>query len=752
MGYEPVTKTIFDTKDAPVYVVHATSVVRIQIVQVLKGLGFSDVTGAADVAEAVKMLSDAVSINKPPKWILTQLFPTGEANALQLGMLISRTPELSGVNWSLIPAQDELFAVQFGLENGMLSFHPAENLSQNEGIQSDLQRLMDVATTMDFESEIITLNYTYKFLKANRHHPQLLKMSRTMVELKPKNAEVLYCYADGLTLNGKVEEAKKVAKQAVWADQTMLPRVQQLVTEDGKPLLSPEEVKLLDSKKSSVLEAFGVSNCVIVDSDTSSRQHVKNAMTQLGLSQFHEFEDGEAAWNHIKANKTNTLLVTEWKLRKLSGMALVQRMAQAGIQEIPVLVCSAQLGAQDKGLLEELGTAVVIPKPLTLDHLVEGIRSAVREENMPSAYKGAIRKVRGLMRQGQVKQAKKLWTTSLTTMLIPTVYQKATEAEIKLAEAKLEDAYAACHQALTLGARGAYFYNLMGKVLSALGDYDRASKWLEKANAEVPLNVERLAEMAAVEMNRGDLEKASEIMDKASAVDTGNEKVMEAKAMLAIEKGDQDAASDVLKQLNDMMNVVAHLNNRAVTMAWKGDPNKGVELYRQALQAAPTSGTAGQKSFSPSVTYNLAMALARKGDLKGAKAVMDGIDLANLSKGDPRLAEKVKALNLKITDALNGKGTLNLEIPKTNELSRKRILQLNKVAEMAQAKAAMVVKELKLSDTIDYRAVKMAEKPLYFKPKKAAAPEANQPKPAAAAKASPAPTEVASNKTPPKAG
>ena len=188
--------------------------------------------------------------------------------------------------------------------------------------------------------------------------------------------------------------------------------------------------------------------------------------------------------------------------------------------------------------------------------------------------------------------------------------------------------------------------------------------------------------------------------------------------MLAIEKGDKNGAAEVLKQLNDMMNVVAHLNNRAVTMAWKGTPEKGVELYRQALDAAPQSATEGQKSFAPSVSYNLAMALARKGDHKGSMKELEKIDVAALAKGDPRLAEKIKMLKHKLAEVVAGRGTLNLEIPKTTELSRKRILHLNKVAEMAQAKAAMIVKELKLSDTIDYRAMKLAEKALYFKIRK----------------------------------
>jgi hypothetical protein len=63
------------------------------------------------------------------------------------------------------------------------------------------------------------------------------------------------------------------------------------------------------------------------------------------------------------------------------------------------------------------------------------------------------------------------------------------------------------------------------------------------------------------------------------------------------------------------------------------------------------------------------MALARKGDHKGSMKELEKIDIAALAKGDPRLAEKIKMLKHKLAEVVAGRGTLNLEIPKTTELS-----------------------------------------------------------------------------------
>lgn len=711
-------RKIFETKESAVIVVHPTSAIRGQITTILKELGFHNLSGATDISEVVQMLSEGVKTSSLPGWIITPLFAASDANALQLGQLFQQKPELESIAYSLLTTNEESYVLPFALERGLLTWSPAEHFNQGDSIRKEIQSILTTVARLDYEADIVSLFYTGLLLRASNSPEALLKLTTAMLELKPGNAEILFSYANALALSNKTDEAKRTATQAVWSDKSLILRLGDLKDSGKNPIFSADEIKTLESSSSSVLNAFGLSNCVIIDPDSSSRNHVRKALESLGIQNVQEFEDGQSAWDFIKDNHANTIVISEWKLPKLSGMALMQRMHQAAIHDVPFIISSAQLGPQDRGLLEELGTAVLLEKPLSLDSLENNIKIAVKEEHLPSSFMGVIRKVRGLMRQNKFKPAKKLWAEASTKMLIPMVYRKITAAELLYGEAKLEEAYADAQAAATLGAKGAYFFNLLGKITFSLGDFDGAAAWFDRANKEVSINIDRLADMAVVELHRGDVEKADEITAKAAKVDAGSTKVAETQAMVAIEKGNAKEAAEIMAQLGDMMNIVAHLNNRAVAMAWKGDHDKGISLYEEALAAAPKRTEDEKQPFSPSVTYNLALALARKGDLNGAQKALSGIDPDALATFDSRLSAKISRFKTRVKEAVDTGVALEIETPKTSDTSKKKILNLAKIADMAASKVGSLLKELKISDTIDYRAIKMAEKPLYFKPKK----------------------------------
>lgn len=712
-------KKLFEAKDASIIVAHPTNSIRGQITSTLKAIGFKSVNGASEIADIVRILGEEPRPQARPVWILTTLYPEDKANALQLGRLLRETPEIDQTFWSLITGQEDSYVLPLAIEQGLLSWHPADQFAAGDGIKNEITSLIDTTTRLDYNPDLVALHYARLHLRITQAYDRLLKLTGAMVELKPDNGEFLFSYADALALNKQPDAAKRYATKALWMDKSLMQRIAEMKDKDQGNLFNRDEIATLEQSGTSVLGAFGISRCVIVDPDNAARNHLRTALEQLGIKDVTEFEDGESAWEHIRDHHGNSILITEWKLPKLSGMALLQRMHQKGIHDMPVIISSAQLGPQDRGLLEELGSGVLLQKPLSLEALDTHIRVAVKEENLPSSFKGIIRKVRTLLRQNNVPAAKKLWSASTKDMLVPGSHRKITDAEILLAEARLEEAYLEAQAAAKLGANGAYFFNLLGKITFALGDFDSSADWFDKANKEVAINIQRLADLATVELHRGDTERASEIASDAEKIDAKNPRVVEAKAMVAIEKGDVDEAAAMMAQLNDLMDIVAHLNNRAVALAWKGDHDRGIGLYREALSAAPKGQTSNQKSFAPFVTYNMALALARKGDLSAAEKTIATLDPLSISSVDGRLSIKVGGFQKRVRDAIQKGGKMEIDTPRTSDISKKRILKIMKSAEVGDAKATSLLKELKVLGNIDYRALKMVEKPLRFNTRKA---------------------------------
>lgn len=699
-------------KDVDIYLCHQSAAIRLQISTTLRESGFKQVTGVGEVADIIALLGDGSTVGGKASWVITTLQADGKANALQLGKLLQKEEVLRNFTWSLLVTNEEFYTLPLAIENSLLSWHLAENFSQGTSIKSELDRLQDIAERTDFKFEMMALCYAREFLKQTGNYENMLKLTTAQVELQPENTFFLSHLADALALNNQAEEAKKLCWQILWLDKSRQTFINGIVDREGQSLFSNTETEALSRNEPQTLDLFGIKRCIIVEPDETVRSHLRKAFETLGVSDFLEFDNGLAAWESIQTNHANTIVVTEWKLPKLSGMALLQRIHQAGLHDMPVIVSSALLGPEDRGLLEELGNAELLPKPLTMESLEQCIRSAIREETMPSSFKGIVRKVRTMLKKNDIEQALGIWDSAAKNTVIPELWRHLIASEILLAQGQIEDSYAEAMTAAKLGAKGAYFYNHLGKIAFAIGDFDSSSDHFQKANAEVSINVERLTELTAVELHRGDIEKAETASAEASAVDATNPKSIEAKAMVALEKGDGKGASSAMSQLDDLMNIVAHLNNRAVAMAWKGEHEKGIALYREALVAAPRNKTSGQKFFTPFVLYNLALALARSGDLSGAEKTASSLDPLELSGLDARLSLKVSAFLQRARAAIKSGKNLEIDTPKTSDLTKKRIQKAQAKAEKLADSAERIIKDLKIFGAIDYRALKLVEKNL----------------------------------------
>lgn len=86
--------------------------------------------------------------------------------------------------------------------------------------------------------------------------------------------------------------------------------------------------------------------------------------------------DGELGWDYVEAYDYN-LVILDWMLPKLDGIALCQRIRQRGLQ-MPVLLLTAKDTGGDKVMGLDAGADDYVVKPFDLQEMMARIRALLR--------------------------------------------------------------------------------------------------------------------------------------------------------------------------------------------------------------------------------------------------------------------------------------------------------------------------------------------------------------------------------------
>ena len=87
------------------------------------------------------------------------------------------------------------------------------------------------------------------------------------------------------------------------------------------------------------------------------------------------------------------------------------------------------------------------------------------------------------------------------------------------------------------------------------------------------------------------MEKAESAIKKAEEmeIDMDSTEVEQMKCKINIETGNVVTAKSLMNDLEAGKNVIAYMNNRAVTLARNGRFEDGISLYKKTIESIPTS-------------------------------------------------------------------------------------------------------------------------------------------------------------------
>lgn len=636
-------------KKSKVIVVDPSGPVRQMMSDVVRtGLGFETVEGRPNVQELLQYLE----VDKAD-WVILSLMADQLVNALHLLKLCTETPELKGVRVSLFLEDDERYVVPTAFELGALSFHHKPFTKETLG--EELKTLMARLEADGFKEPLTAAHYLRQHLKSSKAHAPQVELEQKLLEVYPGNPQLLMHLAEPQFLSGKKDQAKKTLAQLKLLDAHLADKVDDLAKSlFGEPI--PADAA------TGGLNVLGVDTAVVVDSDDAVGRGVEEILKKLGVQTVHRFSDGESAWAHLEKNPEPGLMVLEWRIPKLSGPLLIQRVRQHNFLTCPIVVLSSLLKPDDMPLVREIGVASIVQKPLNKDLFVPALIFTMQQERLPTEHQAVERKIRALLKANKKDEAEPLRAQILADEHVPQAKKRLIEAEFAFAQGNYPLARDAGVESLKLAGDSIFVLNLLGKTFMRLKQHEAALKCFNKAQELAPQSIERLCNIAEANTELGNHTAAEDALSDAKDIDPDNKVVKDAEVRVAIAKGDTDSAKKLMSSMESLDSLVAYMNNKAVAYAKCGHANDAIGIYKKTLQSIPDDRTEPKAI----VLYNMALAQIRESELEGALAKLDQvlkIKSTKVAKKAFSLRERLKAaiekgaeFKLKTSDNTDPKG------------------------------------------------------------------------------------------------
>ncbi|MEZ4742931.1 MAG: response regulator [Bdellovibrionota bacterium] len=620
--------------DARIAVVDPIDSSRNMILDVLKNLGYTDIATFVDHEQFLPYLE-----GKSCDWLISPLLIDKNINTLQMMKLFTLEPRLKNLHTSLmLDIDSELDYLNEAFELGLLSYHKKTFvMSDYDKELSDLVSMIDL---YDGDTTLTSAEYIRSFLKERHFNRTRIAYEQNLLSMYPGEVRVLFSLAEALFLNSKEDEAEGTLQQIVLINKQLESRCRFL----RKKYTGQDDPK--EEYWGFKSNPFGIKSCLLIDSDTDNIFNMKQYLEKFGIKNIEAYEDGEQAWEAICTDKEPELILTEWSLPKLHASLLIQRIRSHGFMKVPIVVVSSLVAKRDLSLIEEIGADRILKKPFEHEEFLETIVWTVQQNRQPTEERSFVLKIGRLLTTNRIDESKRLIGECLRNSIISDAKKYYILAAYQYYLGDYKTSYQHAIKALKLGTDQLFILDLMGKCLLQLRQFEKAYICLEKANAICDLNIERLLNMSSAKVGMGDLTEAENLVAKAKQLDSENREVVIADAAISIESGKIDKSKGLLSKLHSGSKLVSHMNNRAVSLVKMGKLYDGIKLYKRTLDTLPEKW----EDLKNAVSYNIALAYSKSGDLELALQALTNIDTS--ADNESELMKKIHSLQVRLKKAI----------------------------------------------------------------------------------------------------
>lgn len=580
--------------------VDTSGAARTLLVEVVRGLGFSDVSGVPGIKEAISMLEV-----EPINWIITPLMADQSENGMQLLKLFCSHPILNHLRISFLVEENEQDILPDAFEKGLLSFH--HKPFTKDSLTSEFNEFLKKFDSYNWNATLMSAAYLRNVMIEQKRYEEQLIFEKKILDMYPGHIDLMFNLIPPLANLSREDEALAVLKQINLIDKSQEEKIEKYLSEYF-------EGKSINDAEGDEINFLGIKKVLIVDSDDAVIKEVTSVLNEMGVNEIVACNDGEAGVSAVKSNEDLDLIIQEWRLPKLAGPLFLQKAQEEISKTIPFVLISSLIEEQDTPFVKEMGVANIIKKPLKREEFAKAIIWTIQQDKMPTEQSAMERKMRQFLSERKMKEAEEIKERFIQDTTIKLGAKEVIEAEFAYENKDYSKARDFGIEAIKHAGDSIFILNLLGKTMMNLREFDIALRCFEKAQSIAPMNIERLCQIAEVHSEMGNNEKAESTIDEASVLDPDSERVKETSAKIALNDNDTPKAKKIMSQLKAMENVVSYMNNQAVAMARCGMIDEGIKQYQKTLESIPDS----RPDIIAIVNYNLALGYIRGNNTKSA--------------------------------------------------------------------------------------------------------------------------------------
>ena len=599
-----------------------------------------------EVIESRSKVNDALEYLEADvaDWLLLPLAADQPVNALHILKLCTETPSLRHTRISLFLSEEEYFVLPKAFELGCLSYHTKP--FTKDTLTAELTNLFSVLEAQQSNETLLSAHYLRQHLIKNKEYAAISELQKALLTLLPGDIQTLLHLAEPQFHLGNQELARKTLRQVKLLDENLKEQVEKI----AKNLFPNDPLDASAADIDDNINVTGANRAIIIDPDEASAKAVEEVLKSLGCPNIKHFSDGQVAWDYLEKNPEPELIFMEWRIPKLSGPSIIQRIRHHGFYNASIFIISSLIKTEDAPLLKEIGIANTIEKPLVRERFIPSLLHTIRQERLPTEQAVLERKINMLLNSDKIAEAEPLKIQILNDKSVPTGRKRLIEATFSLAKKDYDSARDAAFDALKLLGEQIEVLNVLGKTLMRLNNFESALKCFKKAQNISPNNIERLCLIAESETELDNEKGTATALARASEVDSGSAAVGEAAVRAAAKK--------IMSSFENIKNIVSYMNNMAVSLARSEKYEESIDLYSKTAESVPDD----LKDLQAIVGYNTALVKIRSGNLKGALVnleVVEKISDSNISRKSTILAEK-----LRLAIKTGGKVKLRVNKPK----------------------------------------------------------------------------------------
>jgi CheY-like chemotaxis protein len=621
----------FEEKSLRCLAISASGSQRQLLSSVLRELGFSEVVVVSDIKSCLEMMEV-----EQVDWILSPLQDASDMSILQLLDVINQQQVLRHVKVSILRDEDqELLPRAFAM--GALSCH--RFAMTREACYPELKKLLEQLSAHEYDFIKVAAIYLQDYLQEAREFGELRSLFSGLLQVYPGDPDYMLSLAQALLQMGELDTARVILHQVKLTGTERLERVRALSEQYFQSEDLPDEPDVV------LAEHFGFRTCLVVDPNPQSLELMKNMLLNLGFGEVICQRDPISALKWIRQHKKVDLLISEWKLPDIPGPVFLYKLRNRLGLNIPLLIVIEAIAEREMPLLSELGASRLLQKPLDDKRLNADIIWTLQQHTNPTDPHVIKQKLLLASQRHDVAETKKLKPLYFNLPALLDAERQLMEAHLAFDAGCYLTAKKHSLEAMRLGGSSKEALEILGKSLMKLRDFDSAIRCLSNVSFIAPLNVSHLCNLAECHLEQGNDQAFDQMMSKAQSIDDESAQVLETAAKGAIKQGHTDTARKLLSRLKSYKEVMAFMNNRAVSLIRVGNFQEGVDLYKRTLESLPEN----QLEMKALIHYNLGLGLARANRPDDAlKALAE----AEQSQNRQRMI-KAKSLKTRIVAAVN---------------------------------------------------------------------------------------------------